>query len=244
MRFRWMFAVTATCLVAGLVPVVAWAGPSDPPSAGLLSEVDAVREARASGLPVVASALTDERTLVTADPVSGELTAVVSASVARVRDGAGGWRAPSARLVAGADGLLRPEAAVAQIAVSPGGSGRLLSVGDGVAEAAVSWAGALPAPVVDGATATYPEVFPGVDLVVRADVESAETFLVVKTAAAGRDPRVRSFSFGLSLAGLSVRDNVGGARSLVDAAGVERLVVPYRQALNGGSGQLRPDEAR
>lgn len=39
----------------------------------------------------------------------------------------------------------------------------------------------LPTAVVEGSTATYPEVFPGVDLVAKAGFESVETFLVVKS---------------------------------------------------------------
>lgn len=116
---------------------------------------------------------------------------------------------------------------LANIAVSAGGTGPLVSVADGQdASAKISWPTSLPAPDLEGATATYREVYPGVDLVVRAGVESAETFLVVKTRAASLNPSVRSASFGFSAPGLTVKELANGARSLVDARGGERLLIP------------------
>ena len=186
-----------------------------------------MRQAKASGKPVEVSALTDERTLVVADPDSGSFTAEVSAAAARVRDVKGGWREPSTKLVRGADGLLRPEATIADIAVSNGGSkAPLVSLADGEAKVSIGWPAQLPTPSVEGATATYAEVLPGVDLVVRAEVESAETYLVVKTREAARSGRVRRAAFTLSAPGLTVKSLANGARSLQDAKGVERLVLP------------------
>lgn len=165
----------------------------------------------------------------TADPVLGLLTADLSANVARVRDGQGGWRTPSANLVRGADGLLRPEAAAAQIVISPGGatSAPVASLSDGSASMQFGWGSQLPAAVVDGATATYPEVYPGVDLVVQAGLESVETFLVVKSHQASLNPLVRDWSMPVTMsAGLSAKALANGAKSVTDAKGVERLVLP------------------
>ena len=186
-----------------------------------------MHEAKSSGKPVEVSALTDERTLVTADPATGRFTADMTATVARVRDVKGGWREPSTKLVAGEDGLLRQEATVAQIAVSAGGSkAPLVSFADGESRVEIGWPTQLPAPVVENATATYPEVFPGVDLVVRAEIESAETYLVVKTPEAGKNVKVRNAAFTLSSPGLTAKSLSNGTRSLQDAKGVERLVLP------------------
>ncbi len=201
--------------------------PTPKPAAGLLSESEAMRQAKSSGRPVEVSALTDERTLVTADPEAGTFRAEVTAGVARVRDSKGGWREPSTTLVQGADGLWRPEAAVADVAVSNGGGKQpLVSLADGDAKVAIGWPEKLPVPKIDGSTATYPEVFAGVDLVVQAELEAVETFLVVKTAAAGRNPAVRKAAFTFDAPGLSVKSSANGARSLRDADGVERLMVP------------------
>lgn len=218
-----VFAVLAAAVLVGVLPAqVAVAG-----TPKLLGPAEAMAMAKASGAPVVVSAQTNERTLVTANPDTGLLDAELSAQVARVRDGAGGWREPSARLVQGADGLWRPEAAVGDIAVSPGGEGRpLATLSDGVASASFSWPTALPTPVVDDATATYPEVYPGVDLVVRVGVESVETFLYVKTVEAGRNPAVRAWSMPVATKGVTVVAESGGAQSMRDSSGRERLRVP------------------
>lgn len=168
---RFLYAVMAIILVwFGLSSSPAAADPTPSPTNGPLSEREALRQAKDSGKPVVVSSLTDERTLVTADPATGLLTAQLTANVARVADGQGGWREPSAILAKGLDGLLRPEAAAAQIAISPGGAttAPLASLSDGSASIQFRWGTPLPAAVVDGPTATYPEVYPGVDLVVRA----------------------------------------------------------------------------
>lgn len=130
-----LLVTVASLVVWGACVPTASADPSPSPrpvAGGLLTDAEAVRQARAEGKPVVATALTDEWTLVTADPSTGRLVADISASVVRVRDGKSGWRAPSTTLTRGVDGVLRPEAVAAQIAISGGGTGPLLSVGDGL----------------------------------------------------------------------------------------------------------------
>jgi len=231
-------AVTVSCLAFALGcghVSVALADPAPTPTpvptaeGGLLSESEALRQAKATGSPVVVSALTDERTLVTADPSSGQFIAELTANVARVKGPQGGWRAPSTKLVRGSDGLLRPEAAVAQIAISPGGpsSAPLAVLSDGSASLQFGWPTRLPAAVVDGATATYPEVYPGVDLVVQAGLESVETFLVVKSRAAALNPAVRAWSMPMTVPpGMSAKALPNGGKVVIDAKGLERFQVP------------------
>ncbi|PKQ31644.1 MAG: hypothetical protein CVT62_07300 [Actinobacteria bacterium HGW-Actinobacteria-2] len=183
--------------------------------------------ARETGAPVVVTAKTDETTLITADPVTGNFTAELSARPVRVRDGNGGWRAASARLVKAPDGSWRTEAGVAEVTVSNGGAaGVVASLRSDSVSASVSWPDALPVPVVEDTTATYPEVYPGVDLVVRADVDAVETFLVVKTPSAGRNPKVREWSMPISTPGLTTKTLENGVRSLVDGSGTARMVIP------------------
>ena len=72
---RFLYAVMALILVwFGLSSSPAAADPTPSPTNGPLSEREALRQAKDSGKPVVVSSLTDERTLVTADPVTGLLT--------------------------------------------------------------------------------------------------------------------------------------------------------------------------
>lgn len=61
------------------------------------------------------------------------------------------------------------------------GSMSLAAVTLGGAASVLSWTARLPKPVLDGATATYPDVAPGVDLKVTASTLGYETFLMVKS---------------------------------------------------------------
>ena len=115
------------------------------------------------------------------------------------------------------------------LAISPGGASDapVASISDGSASVKFGWPDRLPQAVIDGATATYPEVFPGVDLVAKAGLEGVETFLVVKTREAAQNPAVRSWSMPMTWSsGLAVKAHDNGAKSLVDEAGVERVRVP------------------
>jgi len=75
----------------------------------------------------------------------------------------------------------------------------------------------LPKPRLSGATATYPEVLPGVDLVVRVDEFGFSEVLVVKTASAAANPALSQISFGLSGNGLSATGLAGTATSIATA---------------------------
>ena len=88
-----------------------------------------------------------------------------------------------------ADGSLIPAQARSQLRLSggaPDGTQELAAMGSGAQLLAVGWHGRLPEPVLAGSTATYPEVRPGVDLVVEALNTGFEYFLVVKTRQAAR----------------------------------------------------------
>ena len=168
-----------------------------------------MEQAKVSGVPVEVAALTGERTRVVADPRLGGFRVELSAAVARVSDGQGGWRAPDTSLTLGSDGLLHPVAARLPIAVSNGGVGDLVSLTVAGSKVGLGLEGKLPAPSVVGDTATFAEVLPGVDVVARASVESVSTFVVVKTREAGKNPAVRQLKLALSGAGASA----GAARS-------------------------------
>jgi hypothetical protein len=69
--------------------------------------------------------------------------------------------------------------------------------------------------VLDGDTATYPDALPGVDLVVQATREGAETFFVVKSRqAAAQVARLQLSVTGTNVA--SYRDDSGGNVTLLD----------------------------
>ncbi|MFE0174065.1 FG-GAP-like repeat-containing protein [Streptomyces sp. NPDC059002] len=118
------------------------------------------------------------------------------------------------------DGTLAPRAASVGVRFSGGGrktplatvtrDGRSMSVG---------WPGELPTPKVDGDTATYPDVLPGVDVKLRASVTGFQQVLVVKNADAARDPALKKLRFALDSDGVDVRTDAAGNLTARNPAG-------------------------
>jgi RHS repeat-associated protein len=151
--------------------------------------VSASVTARASGQRVEVLSERSETARTWALPLGGYESETSAAPVRFEKPGArnDGWVDIDTTLVANADGTVSPRA-VPDV-VTLGGQGdpaaelisttsgdRTLSLGAGVAEV-------LPAPVLDGATATYADVMPGVDVKVEIRPSGFEQLWVVKTQA-------------------------------------------------------------
>ncbi|XVU27913.1 phospholipase A2 [Actinoplanes sp. CA-054009] len=131
----------------------------------------------------------------------------------RVKDG-DAWTPVDTTLELGADGIVRPKATAVDLAFSGGGTTPMVSVSDdGSTLELGSPVGALPAPVLDGDTATYPEVLPGVDMQLRADVDGYAQVLVVKNRQAAQNPKLATLQFALTGKNLTVTaDSAGNLR--------------------------------
>lgn len=173
--------------------------------------------AKESGQPVEALNLRGERRDVVAN-ADGSFTArEYTQPVRTVQDG--GWVPVDDSLVKKSDGSWAPKAATVGLEFSDGGNGPFARMNRVGREYALTWpGGALPTPQVEGDTARYAEVLPGVDLVVRADVEGFSHYLVVKTAEAAANPQLESIEFGLATKGLTVTETDTGALKAVDSA--------------------------
>lgn len=165
-----------------------------------VSPASAMSQARATGKQVEVTTLASPTTRVMADPTSGGFLAEVTAQVSRVKAGDGTWIDASSRLVPADDGSWTTQATPVGIAVGGPGSRLFRFVNDG-GSVELSWPGVLPVPVVEGSSATYAEVLPGVDLVVRAQISGVGTYLVVKDAAAARNPALDRIDFGFRVDG-------------------------------------------
>ncbi|MCU7724009.1 DNRLRE domain-containing protein [Actinoplanes sp. KI2] len=169
-------------------PEVAMAAPSAVAQARLEApdEASAMRLAHRKRLPVLVTSQTSETTQVWAQP-DGQFRMTLYSAPERMRDAAGEWIAVDLTLERKDDGSIGPKAHPRGLKLSgkrSTDSDSLVELGVGADTVSVGWRGALPAPKLDGATATYTDVQAGVDLVVQARPTGFEYSLVVKDKAA------------------------------------------------------------
>jgi len=211
-------------LVGALAPVVVVpvaAAHAAPACLAQASDAAAARAAaRTCGGRVEVGSARTEYTQVFQNP-DGTASVEIYAYPQRVKRADGSWANLDATLTANADGTLSPKAAMADVVVSGGGADRLVSARRGAAQVALSWPGRLPKPVVSGAQATYPEVVPGVAVVVTAHATGFSEVVVVKNRAAAANPAVRRLVLGASLSGVHWRGGTGADSDLqaVDETG-------------------------
>ncbi|MCH5676737.1 VCBS repeat-containing protein [Streptomyces gilvus] len=195
----------------GLLPPAAGAaGTADP-------ERDALRLAAETGEPVEVLSERTETSETHALP-NGNLRQTQHTLPVRVKR-EGVWT-PVDTTLAETAGRVSPKAAPGRVTFSAGGDDRLVTLTDQGGELTLTWPASLPVPVLDGPTATYREVFPGVDLAVKASLDGFSQALIVKTPEAAERPELKEIGFGLRTQGLQVREDAGtGTLSAVNAAG-------------------------
>ncbi|MEU4221869.1 LamG-like jellyroll fold domain-containing protein [Actinoplanes sp. NPDC026623] len=165
--------------------------------------------------------LTDAYSTTSANP-DGTLTAIYSSAPQRVRkDNA--WVPIDTTLVRQKDGSYAPKAALSSLSISGGSGTDLLSMKDGAKTLKFSWGKKLPAAVVAGDTATYPNVLPDVDLQVTADATGYSSMLVVKTPEAAANPALKQVDFGLTGTGVKLAETSNGGAEAVDTKSGERV---------------------
>ncbi|WP_164296743.1 FG-GAP-like repeat-containing protein [Streptomyces sp. SID13588] len=211
-------------LTGALVPVTAAAVPQtagvvDPVAAGAISAEDqALQQAQATHAQVeVVSARTEESDQ-WANP-DGTFSTITHGSPVRLwRDGA--WVDTDPKLVFAADGRVVPKVSTVAAIFSGGGTVPLVSTVKDGRTLSLSWPTALPKPTLVDNIATYPEVLPGVDLRLKAEVEGFSQVLVVKTPEAAKNPALATLNYKIDTTGLSVAaDAATGTVTAVDSAG-------------------------
>ncbi|MDP4505321.1 LamG-like jellyroll fold domain-containing protein [Nonomuraea turcica] len=185
------------------------------------SEEAARGAARQADAPVEILSKRSETREVFANP-EGSFTAVEHLRPVRVRQD-GGWVKPDLTMVRRSDGTIGPRATVIGLAVSGGGETPLARMSYAGREMAIRWPGRLPQPELRADSAVYPEVLPGIDLVVRADVDGFAHTLVVKNREAAASPALAKLTFGLHAEGLDVRRESDGRLTAQDRAGGGKL---------------------
>ncbi|WP_435849798.1 LamG domain-containing protein [Streptomyces pristinaespiralis] len=214
---------------------------TDPPLAPLTEGQKALAQASESGERVEVVGERSEQTTVFANPDGFSFTLEESSVPVRVTDPEGGWRSPDATLVRRADGSVGPKAAAVAMSFSDGGKDEPLArIAEQGHALALSWADQLPEPVLDGASAVYPNLLPGVDLKVTATTESFRHVLVVKTPEAAALPELKELTFGLKTEGLTVREGAAGNLAAVDGNGNTVFKAPPAQMWNSAGKQQTP----
>ncbi len=155
-----------------------------------LTSAQAMDRAQATGRPVIVSSKTTPTSQTTANP-NGTYILTQSLLPTRVLRH-GRWTALSARLHRSGR-RLDPAATSAPLSLSGGGAGPLAVMSNSGRSLALYWPKRLPTPVVSGATATYRNVLPGVDLAVTADNQGGiSDTLIIRTAAAAANSALRT----------------------------------------------------
>ncbi|MFC4337606.1 LamG-like jellyroll fold domain-containing protein [Salininema proteolyticum] len=225
--FRWKRLVAAgvsTVLAATAAATFPWNAAS-PPSAqaeeagqsdGAAQTAAAAREeAVSSGQPVEVLSERSERRDVVANP-DGTFTASEHAAPVRARVG-GEWRPIDTTLSVDSGNGIRPASTTLPIAFSEGGSDPLVTVRKSGSTFELDWEGDLPEPTVEGDSAHYADVLPGVDLVVTALAAGFTHTLVVTTAEAAANPALDAIDMPVTVDGVSVENAENGGMTVRDA---------------------------
>jgi hypothetical protein len=159
---------------------------------------------------VAVEAATTESSQVFANP-DGTFTQEMNAAPVRARKEDGTWAPIDTTLVRQADGSVRARNTTAHLTFSGGGSGDgLVTLEDEGRELKLGWPTALPEPRLDGATATYAEVLPDVDLKLTALSTGYTSVLVVKAAEAAKNPALATIRMTVSRGGLDIAPTADG----------------------------------
>ena len=157
------------------------------------------------------------RVLVNAD---GTITEEQALAPVRVKSGST-WRDVDLTLVKQADGSVAPRVHARGLRLSGAAAGAkdhtVVTLGSGGERTAMSWTGPLPEPVLDGPTATYPDVRRGLDLVIKAQTTGYEQFFVAHDRAAL--VRAEKLTLPLSTGALTARSDKAGGLIFTDAKG-------------------------
>lgn len=187
-------------------PSAAAAAATDVPTVAV-TESEARVLARRSGREVEVEAFRSETSEVFVNP-DGSLSQVQHTNPVRTRQN-GKWVKVDPTLIVDELGRIRPKATTLDMTLSGGGHEPLAILKNAGKSMTLGWKRELPRPTLEGDTATYAEVLPGVDLQARSTVDGFSHVLVVKTREAAANPALATLRYSLQAPGISVKDTDG-----------------------------------
>lgn len=194
--------------------------------------------ARRTGKQTVVDSLTTPVDAVVAEP-SGAFMLAANPQPVRVRRGHA-WTPVDLKLTHQGGGWAPAATAYGTVTFSGGGRGPLAVTRSGATSIALTWPTALPAPVVDGASATYRSVLPGVDLVMSATADGGlSDVLVIHSAQAAK--RLASVRLTTSVHGGKLGVARDGGLAVTDSHGA--LVADGATPVQWDSNTRLPDAA-
>ncbi|MGW1998358.1 FG-GAP-like repeat-containing protein [Embleya sp. NPDC001921] len=189
------------------------------------AEARATAQAVRTGVPVPVPELTTETDTVTAKP-DGVLALKRTVEPSRTKK-SGVWRDLDPTLARAADGTVRPASTTGDLVLGGGGTTLLASMTNDGRKLTFTWPTALPTPVLAGDGALYPGVLPEVDLKVTAGEQGGFTHtLIVKTAAAAKNPQLATLRLGMATDGVTVTETTDGSLAAKAADGKVAFVAP------------------
>lgn len=228
-------------MVASVLQPFAGSAAAQTPAVATMSAQSATALAAETGEPVEVVGERSEYSLTMANP-DGTYTLTQSTTPQRARGEDGSWRSIDATLERRSDGSLGPKSTVVDLSFSGGGAGKdLIRLASPKGAIELGWPGTLPEPTLDGATATYPEVYEGVDLQLTATPEGFREVLVVKSAQAAVNPKLNEIKLSVTGGGLAVQPGAGGGLRAVDEDGNAVFTGPAGQMWDSaGDGGAQP----
>jgi hypothetical protein len=223
-------AHAATVRTSGTPTAHANAEPSSAPS--VLQSALLTAKATGHTVPVPADTTQTSTTVALPDGMFSTTTSVLPVRMKRN----GSWVPVNASLIPVAGGY-SPAATPSDLVLSLGGTGpvAVMATASGT-RLAFTFPFRLPSPSVAGATATYANVLPGVNLAVTANSQGGfGEVLVIKDAAAAANPALRQLKLATSTTGLTVRTDATGNMTAVTRGGKAAFVSPAPQMWDSGA---------
>ncbi|WP_240529908.1 hypothetical protein [Streptomyces mangrovisoli] len=167
-----------------------------------------------SGDRVEILSLRDERSTTYANP-DGTFTTDEYVQPVRTRVD-GKWTDIDTTLVRQKNGSYAPKAALSAMSFSGGGDTTFAEIQQDGRSLSLDWPEKLPKPTIDGSTATYTDVLPGVDLKVTASAEGFSHVLVVKNAKAAANPELDTLQLPVDTSSVKLKETAGGGLTATD----------------------------